>query len=396
MKKIELTLAPTYLSNWSTVDAVRELYQNAIDQQTMNPSSTAWWHYDADVEALYICSDNSELTTQSLLLGVTNKATEDQTIGQFGEGYKVATLVLLREGKDVVFYNNRCKEVWKPRFVKSKRFDTDILAFFIESMKKSSSANPDALIIKISGISSDEFYNQIVPTNLHLQAENKDYTVLLEHEDFGRVLDIGGKVYVNGLYVCECPVLKYGYDFKPSIIPLDRDRQKVSVFDVTWESSAFWSTLANTEPRSIELLADLILNDYADIDYLLKAGPAPTGSTLKKLSDAVYDQFYEAHKDDEDSDIIVPMTYTQFVHSMPKGYVPEFVSDTCYKFISACDRYKPIDLSGLSSKSDMSQKDEDNADCELYAWFKKYRDLLPNDAWAEFDKAYSNFKSKSK
>ena len=132
MSKIELTIAPNYVPNWTLVDAIRELFQNALDQQKQNNENEASWNYDDDTGVLTISNATSKLTAASLLLGQTTKADDKSTIGQFGEGYKIATLVLLREGQNVVFYNYGAREIWRPRFVKSRRFGTDILTFFIE------------------------------------------------------------------------------------------------------------------------------------------------------------------------------------------------------------------------------------------------------------------------
>ena len=237
MSKIELTLAPNYIPSWTLVDAVRELFQNALDQQEQNPDNTASWDYDSQTGVLTISNATSTLTTSSLLLGQTTKASDKSTIGQFGEGYKIATLVLLREGKNVVFYNYGAKEIWRPRFIKSRRFGTDILTFFTEKAEDFWKKAPSAdLIITVDGISADE-YKSIVESNLHLRS---DYEVL-EETEYGDVISLPGKVFVNGLYVCDYEPYTYGYNFKPEHIRLDRDRKMVNDFDLRWMASKMWS-----------------------------------------------------------------------------------------------------------------------------------------------------------
>ena len=93
MKKLELTIASNYVPTWTVVDAVRELFQNALDQGDYT------WHFAAGTLTLTNC--NTSLSTSSLLLGTSTKAGDLATVGQFGEGYKIATLVLLRSGKQV-------------------------------------------------------------------------------------------------------------------------------------------------------------------------------------------------------------------------------------------------------------------------------------------------------
>ena len=237
MSKIELTLAPNYVPSWTLVDAVRELFQNALDQQKQNPGNTASWDYDSQTGVLTISNATSKLTASSLLLGQTTKAADKSTIGQFGEGYKIATLVLLREGKNVVFYNYGAKEIWRPRFVKSRRFGTDILTFFTEKAEGFWKNVPSAdLIIAVDGISADE-YKDIVKSNLHLRTDYK----VLEETEYGDVISLPGKVFVNGLYVCDYEPYTYGYNFKPEHIRLDRDRKMVNDFDLRWMASKMWS-----------------------------------------------------------------------------------------------------------------------------------------------------------
>ena len=72
MKKMELSLASDYVPGWTIVDAVRELFQNAVDQEVQCPDNTASWEYSDGT--LRICNKKSTLTTKSLLLGSTTKA----------------------------------------------------------------------------------------------------------------------------------------------------------------------------------------------------------------------------------------------------------------------------------------------------------------------------------
>jgi len=166
--KIELSLAREYVPSWTISDAVRELYQNALDQETQNPLNTMFWNYDATTETLRVGNQHSTLSTNTLLLGATSKADDENTIGQFGEGYKIATLVLVRNGKRVTFYNYGAREVWKPRFVKSRRLNADVLTFFIDKEAVWKSVPDNDLMIEINGITEQEWNEQIVPSNLRL------------------------------------------------------------------------------------------------------------------------------------------------------------------------------------------------------------------------------------
>ena len=224
MSKFELSLASDYVPDWTIVDAIRELFQNALDQEAQMPDNTASWSYKDGT--FKISNKTSTLETKSLLLGTTTKEGDDRTIGQFGEGYKIATLVLLRNAKEVTIYNYGCMKLAPS--VKSRRFGAEIL-------RSSSTGYPWAqvpdndLTIEVTGLTDEEWFEQIVPANLHLQSDVK----IEETSEFGEALSDprhAGLVFVNGLYVCKYEPYHFGYNFKPGNLKLDRDRKLASDF----------------------------------------------------------------------------------------------------------------------------------------------------------------------
>lgn len=100
--KFELSISTGYVPDWGIVEAFRELYQNAIDNETINPENKASFSFvqeDEKTGTVRITNKTSVLTKESLLLGSTTKANDENTIGKHGEGYKIAFMVLLRNGK---------------------------------------------------------------------------------------------------------------------------------------------------------------------------------------------------------------------------------------------------------------------------------------------------------
>ncbi len=85
----ELSLSKQYVSHWGMADGVRELLQNALDSE----SPFEWEFKDG---SLFLHSRYSKLEPRTLLLGQTSKAEDTTAIGSFGEGYKIAMLVLTR------------------------------------------------------------------------------------------------------------------------------------------------------------------------------------------------------------------------------------------------------------------------------------------------------------
>ncbi len=82
-----LNLTINYCSHWHVNEAMRELIANTIDEGGEIKSSPE--------EVTFIT--NSALPLKAFVMGYSNKQIENP-IGQFGEGLKLAILVLLREG----------------------------------------------------------------------------------------------------------------------------------------------------------------------------------------------------------------------------------------------------------------------------------------------------------
>ena len=173
MKRFDLGMSINYCPTWGVVESVREFFQNAHDEEIVNPENKMYFGYDKDSKTLLIGNKNGRLTTSTLLLGQSSKRDNAETIGQHGEGYKVATVVLLRNGKGVKVYNRADKEVWTAKTVKSRRYQADVVVFDIEKVSIFKSVPDHDLIFEISGIDEDE-YQAIVDSNLFLQDLKED------------------------------------------------------------------------------------------------------------------------------------------------------------------------------------------------------------------------------
>lgn len=335
MSKYELSLSPDYVPSWTVVDAVRELFQNAVDQQATVEGNEMYWKYLPGISEislvgqLRIGNKLSVLSSRSLLLGASTKVGDINTIGQFGEGYKVACLVLLRNGKKVTFYNYGAKEVWTPRFKKSRKYGTDILEFDINTKFPWSKVPDNNLTIVIDGITPDE-WTAIVESNLHLQEDVESIEV-----SQGRILtDIkhASKVFVNGLYVCEHKAYVKGYDFKPKLLRLDRDRKLASSFDLEWLSSKMYVDQDNEQMLA---LADTLLSvDAADVKYI-QHNISAFAPVSKKLAERSYETFTNTHGHNA-----VPVATQSDMERVPTGYKPVLVSENRKAVIEAAGTYE--------------------------------------------------------
>ena len=255
MKRFDLGMSINYCPTWGVVESVREFFQNAHDEEIVNPENKMYFGYDKDSKTLRIGNKNGRLTTNTLLLGQSSKRDSSETIGQHGEGYKVATVVLLRNGKTVKVYNRADKEVWTAKTVKSRRYQADVVVFDIEKVSIFKSVPDHDLIFEISGIDEDE-YNAIVDSNLFLQdlREGEDYiTSNPGYPLTTRMCKVltdekhAGKLFVGGLYVTTSKYAKYGYDFAPGLVKLDRDRGFIDGIDLQFLTAKVISATGDTE-----------------------------------------------------------------------------------------------------------------------------------------------------
>lgn len=283
--KYELSISTSYVPDWNITDAFRELFQNAYDMEIQNPENKMNWERVED--KVIIGNKESDLSRDTLLLGSSTKRDDCRTIGQHGEGYKIAFMVLLREGKKVTVYNYGAREIWEVKLVNSRRYNGEkIVTVFITKQAFWKDVPNSNLTIEVSGI-TDEEYADIVEHNINLQDTSQE---TIPRTKNCRVLTgekFRGKVYVKGLYVSGLPGFNYGYDFSPEVIKLDRDRKMASLFDSQWEASLAWAELSNIKEYS-QIVIDMVKAQAPDVHFIDRFN-AYNVSTL------VADDFYKEH-----------------------------------------------------------------------------------------------------
>lgn len=246
-RRYELPIAKTYVQRWGLPEAAREIIQNAID-------SDSPFEHELRAGRLVVRSRNSVLSPKSLLLGTTSKAADDEKIGSFGEGYKIALLVLLRSGYQVVVRNG--DRIWTPEFAYSHVFGDEVLAVRDDAAPEFH----EGLAFEVSGLTpADE--DAVRECCLLMQPAITDAI----DTEYGRILPTrGGKLYVGGLFVCKTG-LNYGYDMKPQFVKLERDRQTVDEFDLTYHTTKMWMATGRWDQVAAMMKADA--KDLAFAEY---------------------------------------------------------------------------------------------------------------------------------
>jgi hypothetical protein len=366
MSKYELSLSSDYVPNWTIVDAVREFFQNALDQQTMQKDNEMFFHYDG-VHMIQIGNKSSVLSAKTLLLGTSTKRDDKNTIGQFGEGYKVATLVALREGKKVVFYNYGKLETWKPRMVKSRKYEgAEVLTFVTDKFFWNRPPNNNLTIV-IDGITQKE-WEDIKESNLHCQLPEDMGEILQTRK--GRILlnpRYKGRMYVNGLFVCTTKYA-HGYDFLPQYLKLDRDRKLVSDWDLQWLASEMWAASGSDK---IAELAKQNAPDVAHIQWHTITSAEPTI--------VAYENFRAQH-----GDKAVPVTGQSQVDALKKASPQAnaiIVSESSKHLIMSCSDYKD---QPEKPKVDVGSPME-----QLMTWFEDVEPQLSSEQIEAFQEIYA-------
>lgn len=246
----ELPLSKDYVRHWGMAEAVRELIQNALDSESP-------FEYEFAEGTLYIISRFASLTPKTLLLGSTSKAGKKDAIGSFGEGYKIALLVLTREGYPVKIHNG--ERTWVPSFVHSTLFDAEMLCI----TDLPSDRRREGLVFEVQGLSASDI-DAIKASCLHMQDSIGAVTTTSK----GLILrEQPGKLYVGGLYICDTK-LAFGYDIKPEFLRLERDRQTVSTFDLQWLTKDMWF-----ETERWDEIAELLDAKTPDLEYAEHGAP---------------------------------------------------------------------------------------------------------------------------
>lgn len=347
MPKYELSISADYVKSWGKIEAVRELFQNALDEQVSDPANKLFFEYSPNEKVLRIGNKNSTLDIQTLLIGATSKNDNNKYIGQHGEGYKIATVVLLREGCDVTFYNYNAREIWSPRLVKSRRYNGALVpTFFVEKQAFWKDVPEASLIIEIRGISEDD-YRQIKDSNLHLQAGTFDDI----QTDCGDMLvspQHAKKIFVSGLYVCTVDNLKYGYNLRPCDVRLDRDRRMVDMINLLFKTGEVIMHTDNLE--LIKKCAKIDDGKYMHYSYANKTA----------VGEALYEDFASKY-----GVRAVPVTSQDDADALKSTvYEPIFVTENEKKLMEPVMEDKDLLPTVLTWNS------------KMVAWFEKYEDEL--------------------
>ncbi len=264
-KTYDLSLCRNYVSHWGMKQAVRELIQNALDSDSPFVYS---FIQEGEAFRFELLSEHATLKPETLLLGATSKAENTDKIGSFGEGYKIALLVLTRLGYDVEIRNGSLH--WRPRFRHSRTFNTEVLVIDETGLPERNKG----LTFVVHGLSEGDVA-EVRSCCLKMQDEVGE----VRRTPKGDILlDRAGELYVGSLFVCTTG-LRHSYNIKPEFVRLERDRQTIDSWDLKCITRDMWF-----DTGEFDRVAKMIEAEVPDVEYAQYSSP-------EMVRDAVYRLF---------------------------------------------------------------------------------------------------------
>lgn len=354
-RRLELSVDPEGLPDWSVWEATREFLQNWKD----NTEDSTWEvNPDGYVHTiLTLTNKNTKIPRSCLLVGNSSKRDDEDSIGRHGDGLKSAMAVMVRSGLSVNIFNGGVN--WWPTISYSDTYGKDVLVVEEREVDNNTDFSVD-LQIRVSD------WEEIKKNCLFLEPPvgeviSTSYGDILKDEAYK------GKIFCGGLYVTTLEELDNGYDFPPSALQLDRDRKAVDSFDVKWITKEMWREVSSKHDDFAETcsyIVDMVSRGSSDTEYLRNTS---TPASLKAAFEAEYEEKFEgkylAESHMEAEELKAAGNYD----------VVYLGNNTLTKMIKNTEKYQSIDF-GLKKVS-LSDKFQE--------WADKYIDNMPAEMYDE-------------
>lgn len=289
---LELTVSPDYVETWGVWEAVRELIQNALDSRDRG-NALSITRGVGEKKTIRITNTGTHLSRQTLLLGATDKRGDSSQRGHFGEGYKLAFLVLCRKGVDVQVRTG--SEMWTPFIEKSTTFGGNLLKVKVRQQPKFESK----VEIQLHGL-SDTDWETIQGLLIDIEGMPKTRTKKGEAIRVGSDAILTGDrfrglLFSRGLFVSRLPDnFAFGYDL--SDVTLDRDRKQAETWSLRSNIKHVLSRALESGTVDRKRLYALLGEDSGEESilgayYEYEVGP-------DSLAEELAAEFLEAHGED--------------------------------------------------------------------------------------------------
>lgn len=241
-----------YVTSWNITHALRELIANALDAEAQYGARKEIL-YNAGRKKLRIVNHGVTLDRTALLLGGTDKEGQINLIGQYGEGLKLAMLVLLRNKLQIRIRNGR-EEDWIPSIRPSEKWGAEVLSVEIRKAGR----QVENFEVVVEGL-EPETWNEMKD---HFLFMNPAKWLDFETGQLLTDLDHKGKIYVRGVFVLNEPGYYYGYNFKD--LDIGRDRQAPERWMFEHKINMLHREYVSRNPEHIAILYDLLGTDCGE------------------------------------------------------------------------------------------------------------------------------------
>lgn len=203
--RLETGISPCYVSNWTVEMALREVIQNYLDVLRHNGCTGRIEWFDGRAR---ISDDGPGLELRHLALGEGDK--DEFDIGQFGEGLKLALLVLVREGRMPVVLSSG-RQITP--VVEVGAFDCETLAFDVVPAHTSKGTVVECMC----------GYEELKQAREYFAYFRSDIEPLVPYK-----LSLpGGRIFVNGALVGHIDGALFSYHLHGAVAQgvMNRDRE---------------------------------------------------------------------------------------------------------------------------------------------------------------------------
>lgn len=260
-----LPIKSTYISRWGLWEAVRELVQNAKDEEDENDSPMEISYGNG---ALSIINRGASLDAGALLLGETSKTGKRGLRGEHGEGLDLALLAAARANYKVKVRTGN--ETWTPALERVKAYGHN-RCLVINTRKVSKTFNGVQVTIEMPEEDWRLFEKRFLFLTPPPRKVNTSEGELLLGEEYS------GKIFVKGIYVMHAHS-SGGFGFNFTEMRLDRDRQMIGAFDLQWAMARIVSEALGRDPAQfVGTILGLLDRDSDEVRYLdshLESGSA--------------------------------------------------------------------------------------------------------------------------
>jgi hypothetical protein len=252
---------------WGVWQAFREVVQNALDemQYVLNDWPKGYVCYNTPTESI-VHDWGRGLSIRHLLVGTSEKP--EWSRGRFGEGLKLALMVLLDQGVPV-YIRSGDREI-RPTFTPVNIEGTNLDVFCVCYKKVAETIEGTEVHIGDPTLCRRFMNNFVqglpVDCRAYTHMERKDSTLVW----WGHILDCDearGKIYVRDIYVRDMPAL-FGYNVFN--VKLSESRDVASEYDIRHEIEILWSNLmlelgyermspGSLDPQVVKSWTDLLM-----------------------------------------------------------------------------------------------------------------------------------------